>query len=103
MVLALGPLVLEAGLFEQSAGAVEEERSRHLLAPGVLRVTLHHAAAGSGDQLHRPPQLNGRHPLATVTRVNEEAREPVIGEDYQPGHPADGSKSSIDPPARCWR
>jgi hypothetical protein len=51
VVLALGPLVLEASLFEEATGAVVEERGRDLLSRGISRVTLHDATTGLGDEV----------------------------------------------------
>lgn len=53
VILAFGPAGAEAGLLEQAAGAVVEDRCRDLLAAGVLRVRLHHAAARLRDQVER--------------------------------------------------
>jgi hypothetical protein len=52
VVSALGPLVLEASLFEEASGAVVEERGRDLLLfLHVSRVTLHDATTGLGDEV----------------------------------------------------
>jgi hypothetical protein len=51
VVLALGPLVLEASLFEEATGAVVEERGRDLLSRGIPRITLHDATTGLGDEV----------------------------------------------------
>jgi hypothetical protein len=51
MILALGPLVLEAGLFEEVSGAVVQERD--LLSRGISREPLRDAATSVGDEVQR--------------------------------------------------
>jgi hypothetical protein len=53
MILALGPLVLEAGLFEEVSGAVVQERGRDLLSRGISREPLRDAATSVGDEVQR--------------------------------------------------
>src|SRR3954452_24845862 len=83
VVLALGSYVAEAGLLEQAAGDAVEERRRDLLAAGVLRIGLDHAAAGRGDQVKGALQRQGRDAAAPVPLVDEEARHSVVREDVE--------------------
>src|SRR5262245_14302147 len=79
MVLSLRPLVAEAGLLEQTAGAVVQEGARGPLAARVLRIRLDHPAAGLCDQVQGSPKRHGGDALAPVVPVDEEAGEAVIG------------------------
>jgi hypothetical protein len=80
VVLALAPVVPEAGLFEEAAGAVVQERCRDLLPVGVLRVRLHYSTACLGDQVERTAKRDACHSLAPVVLVDEEAGKPIIGQ-----------------------
>src|SRR3954447_12106791 len=83
VVLTLGSYVAEAGLLEQAAGDAVEERRGDLLAAGVLRIGLDHAAAGRGDQVKGALQRQGRDAAAPVPLVDEEARHAVVREDVE--------------------
>src|SRR3954447_15488629 len=83
VVLTLGSYVAEAGLLEQAAGDAVEERRRDLLAAGVLRIGLDHAAAGRGDQVKGTLKREGRDAAAAVSLVDEEARHSVVREDVE--------------------
>src|ERR687894_111157 len=85
VVLSLGPLVREAGPFEEAAAGAVKKRCRGLLAAGVLRIGLHHAAARVGDQREGPVEGHRGHALPAVALVHEEAGEAVV-----PAHPASG-------------
>src|SRR5206468_8188339 len=79
VVLAFGPDVGEAGLLERAAGRVVEERRRHLLARGVLRIGLDGSAAGLRDELERSVDRGARDSAAAVEPVDEDAGDPPIG------------------------
>src|SRR4029453_16849003 len=59
MVFALGPVVAKAGLLEETARAVVQERARRPLALRVLWIRLHHSTARLRDQVQRAVQRHG--------------------------------------------
>src|ERR1700678_1818336 len=78
VVLALGSLVVEAGLFEHAAGGAVEEGGRDLLSRRVLRVGLHDTAPGNGDQVQGAVERGGGHPSAAAIAVHEKTGDAVV-------------------------
>src|SRR6185437_5020914 len=63
VVLALGPVVAEAGLLVEAARDVVEELGRDLLALRVLRIALDHASAGLRDHVDGAAERRARDAL----------------------------------------
>jgi hypothetical protein len=66
MLLALGPVEVEASVFEEAPGAVVEERGRDPLALRVLRIRLHDTTTGLPDQVECSTERGGGDSLAPV-------------------------------------
>src|SRR6185436_17659965 len=79
MVLALGPVIAEAGLLIEAARGVVEKRGRNLLALRVLRIALHDAPAGLRDQVDGALKGDTCDALPPIVPVDEDARDAIVG------------------------
>src|SRR6185312_6388126 len=79
MVLALGPVIAEAGLLIEAARGVVEKRGRNLLALRVLRIALHDAPAGLRDQVEGATKRNTCDACPSIVPVDEDARDAIVG------------------------
>ena len=79
MVLALGPVIAEAGLLIEAARGVVEKRGRNLLALRVLRIALHHAPAGLRDQVEGAPKRDTCDAFPSIVPVDEDAGDAIVG------------------------
>src|SRR6266508_6734469 len=79
MVLALGPVIAEAGLLIEAARGVVEKRGRNLLALRVPRIALHHATARLRDQVEGTTKRDSRDAFPSIVPVDEDARDPIVG------------------------
>src|SRR5512133_271126 len=79
MVLALGPVVAEAGLLIEAARGVVEKRGRNLLALRVLRIALHHATARLRDQVEGTTKRHTCDAVPSIVPVDEDARDAIVG------------------------
>src|SRR6478736_3143896 len=78
---ALAADVVEAGAFEEGAGAVVEHGLP--LAALVVRVALDGAATGCRDEVDRPLQGYVGQVLSAVALVDEDARDAPVGEQVE--------------------
>src|SRR6266511_2946956 len=86
MVLALGPLVVEAGLLVEAARDVVEKRGRDLLAlRQVLRITRHHAAARLRDQVEGTAKRDTCDAFPSIVPVHEDAGDAIVGQLLRAG------------------
>src|SRR6478672_2003758 len=79
MVLALGPVIAEAGLLVEAAGGVVEKRGRNLLALRVLRIPLHLATARLRDQVEGTTKCDTCDAFPPIVPVDEDARDAIVG------------------------
>src|SRR6266545_3865978 len=79
MVLALGPVIAEAGLLIEAARGVVEKRGRNLLALRVLRIALHHATARLRDQVEGTTKRDTCDAFPSIVPVDEDARDAIVG------------------------
>src|SRR5512133_2183546 len=79
MVLALGPVIAEAGLLVEAARGVVEKRGRNLLALRVLRIALHHAPARLRDQVEGATKRDTGDASPSIVLVDEDARDAIVG------------------------
>src|SRR6266576_4623593 len=79
MVLALVPVIAEAGLFIEAARGVVEKRGRDLLALRVLRIALHHAPARLRDQVEGTTKRDTCDAFPSIVPVDEDARDAIVG------------------------
>src|SRR4029450_8558953 len=79
MVLALGPVVAEAGLLIEAARRVVEKRGRNLLALRVLRIALHDAPARLRDQVDGATKRHTCDAFPSIVPVDEDARDAIVG------------------------
>src|SRR6266496_2370504 len=85
MVLALGPVVAEAGLLIEAARGVVEKRGRHLLALRVLRIALHDAPALLRDQVEGTTKRDTCDAFPSIVPVDEDARDAIVGRVIRAG------------------
>ena len=103
MVLALGPVVAEAGLRIEAARGVVEKLGRDLLALRVLRIALHHTTARLRDQVDGTTKRHTRDPFPSIVPVDEDAREAIVGQAPSYGtlrSPSGGGCSGARPESR---
>src|SRR6266699_3850578 len=79
MVLALVPVIAEAGLLIEAARGVIEKRGRNLLALRVLRIALHDAPARLRDQVEGTTKRNSCDAFPSIVPVDEDARDAIVG------------------------
>src|SRR6266540_7466107 len=85
MVLALGPVIAEAGLLIEAARGVVEKRGRNLLALRVLRIALHHAAARLRDQVEGTAKRDTCDAFPSIVPVDEDAGDAIVGQLLRAG------------------
>src|SRR6266571_5489520 len=79
MVLALVPVIAEAGLLIEAARDVIEKRGRNLLALRVLRIALHDAPARLRDQVEGTTKRHTCDAFPSIVPVDEDARDAIVG------------------------
>src|SRR6266704_1341403 len=79
MVLALVPVIAEAGLLIEAARGVIEKRGRNLLALRVLRIALHDAPARLRDQVEGATKRDTCDAFPSIVPVDEDARDAIVG------------------------
>src|SRR3954452_11680274 len=85
MVLALGPVVAEAGLLVEAPRGVVEELGRDLLSLRVLRVALDTAAALLRDQVEGAAKRHTGDAFPSIVPVDEDARDAIVGQLIRAG------------------
>src|SRR5215468_142987 len=80
VLLSLGPVVAEAGLFIEAARGVVEELGPHLLARlQFVRIALHHAAARLRNQVDGTAQRHPCDAFPPIVPVDEDAGDAIVG------------------------